>query len=117
MSILCKLLGSSTVLLLFVACATQAPTSLEPNDCDMSWLDESAVSSQKACELRVLAKRCAVADRCYVRCEARGGAATVSGGCEHICTGGGAAQTDEDIVRNGGLYATEESVACYNQAR
>lgn len=84
-------------------------------ECDVSWLDDSALSPQRACELKVLARRCAVSDRCQIRCEESGGARQVAGGCAHVCTSGG--QTEEDVARNGGPYATDESVACYHTVR
>lgn len=79
----------------------------------MSWVKDEAVGRQKACALRVLAKRCAVSDRCYIACEANGGAPNVGGGCAHICMN--AAQTDEEIARNGGPYMTQEAADCYNR--
>lgn len=115
MTILRKLFVPSTAALLLAACATQAPQSFAASGCDVSWLKESRVSSQKACELRALAKRCAVSDRCYINCEAKGGAPEIGGGCLHICMGG--AQADRDIATNGGLFASPESVACFNSDR
>ena len=95
-----------------------APRSSTPSGaCDVSRIDFSQLSPQRTCQLRALAKRCAVSDRCQIECEARGGVQQVGGGCQHICEDGGAGQTDEDIARNGGAYATPESTACYNRPR
>lgn len=101
--------------LLLSGCATSRESGSTAMDCDVSWVGNSQLSPQRACELRALAKRCAVSDRCQIQCEAKGGLPNVGGGCSHACQGGGSAQTDEDIARNGGLYATADSVACYNQ--
>jgi hypothetical protein len=101
--------------LLLSACATQQASSLASKDCDVSWIDEGLVGAVKACELRILAKRCAISDACYIRCEANGGLTLMSGGCGHVCHNG--VQTDEDMAKNGGPYATQESVDCYNESR
>ena len=112
-----------TSFLLLSACASRQPSAVLSKDCDVSWIDESLIAPAKACELRVLAKRCAISDQCYIRCEAKGGFPTVDGvpgiggGCDHVCTGGGGSQTEEDVARNGGHYATQESVDCYNNSR
>lgn len=98
---------------LLAGCATHAPAGTA-QACDVSWVEGSGLSPVRACELRVLARRCAVSDQCQIRCEAVGGAQTVAGGCAHVCSGG--VQTGEDIARNGGTFATQESVACYNDA-
>lgn len=100
-------------ILVLAGCATSRP-GLTAGDCDVSWVGSSALSPPRACELRALAERCAVSDRCQIQCEARGGLPHVGGGCSHVCQGGGGAQTDDDIARNGGTYATAASVACYN---
>lgn len=100
---------------LLAGCATGG-SDTQASECDVSWIEGSRLSSRRACELRVLAKRCAASDRCQIQCESRGGLPNMGGGCAHAC-GGGGAQTDEDIARNGGPLATEESVACYNVAQ
>lgn len=102
------------VLSLLVGCATNRDPSASVVGCDASWIGSSSLSPERACELRVLAKRCAVSDQCQIQCEARGGSPHIGDGCGHGCQGGGGAQTDEDVANNGGLYATAESVACYN---
>ena len=109
----CKALGI-VFLFLLAGCVTSGEPGAAATGCEVSWIGSSSLSPQRACELRVLAKRCAVSDRCQIQCEARGGAPSIGGGCSHICEGGGASQTDDDIAKNGGLYATVESVACYN---
>lgn len=103
--------------LLLAACSGRMSQNLSVEECDVSWLKGRPLSPEKSCELRVFAKRCAVSDRCYIACEAKGGAPGIGGGCGHLCSGGGGVQTDDDIAANGGLYATPESVACYNNAR
>lgn len=103
-----------TVLSLLVGCAITSDLSASAVGCDVSWVGSSSLSPGRACELRVLAKRCAVSDQCQIQCEAQGGSPSVGGGCGHICQDRGGAQTDEDIADNRGLYATAESVACYN---
>lgn len=105
-----------TGLLLISGCVTSDKSGSVAMDCDVPWIGNSHLSPQRACELRALAKRCAVSDRCQIQCEAKGGLPNVGGGCSHVCQGGGA-QTDEDIAKNGGLYATADSIACYNQSR
>ncbi len=79
----------------------------------MSWVSDETVGGQKACALRALANRCAASDKCFIACEAKGGAPDIGGGCAHICMN--AAQTDEEIARNGGPYLTQEAAACYNR--
>lgn len=105
------------VLLLLSGCVTNSESGSAAMGCDVSWIGNSRLSPQRACELRALANRCAVSDRCQIQCEAKGGLPNIGGGCSHACQGGGGAQTDEDIAKNEGLYATEDSVACYNQSR
>lgn len=101
---------------LLTGCAT-GEADLAASKCDVSWIDASQLSPQRACELRALAKRCATSDRCQIQCEANGALPNIGGGCAHACSGGGGVQTDEDIARNGGTFATEDSLACQNQAR
>lgn len=116
-----RIIGHLVCILLLLCLSGCAPPGTKLNsvakDCDVSWIEHSQLPAQKACELRALARRCAVSDRCQIQCEAKGGLPNIGGGCSHVCQGGGAAQTDEDIAKNGGLYSTEESIACYNQSR
>jgi hypothetical protein len=94
----CKALGIA-ILSLLAGCVTGGEPGAAAAGCDVSWIGGSSLSPQRACELRVLAKRCAVFDRCQIQCEARGGAPGIGGGCSHICEGGGAAQADDDMQR------------------
>src|SRR5690606_32258060 len=114
-----KVFGFSCIalVLLIVGCATSNEPSVARNECDVSWVGDSSLSSQRACALRALAKRCVISDRCQIQCEAKGGLPNIGGGCAHVCQGGGAAQTDDDMANNGGPYDTPESIACYNQQR
>lgn len=103
---------------LLSGCATSGEkTGATAMGCDVSWITSSQLSPERSCELRALAKRCAASDQCQIQCEAKGGLPNVGGGCSHVCQGGGSGQTDEDIAKNGGAYATPESVACYNRPR
>ena len=109
-------IGVACVCVLVLAgCMTSRQHGVNPA-CDVSWIKEDGrLSSQRACELRALAQRCALSDRCQISCESNGGMSSVGGGCAHVCQGGGAGQTDEDIRRNGGPYHTDASSACYNR--
>ena len=106
-----------SIAILLSGCVTSSEPGPAAMSCDVSWLGGSELSPQRVCELRALAKRCAVSDQCQIQCEAKGGLPSVGGGCSHVCQGGGGVQTKEDIAKNGGLYATSDSVACYNQSK
>ena len=112
-----KLHTAVMTLLLLAACAAHDTSSFTAKPCDLSWLKDGALPEQKACELRVLANRCAVSDQCLIACEAKGGPEYIAGGCAHVCSGGSATQSEADIATNGGTYATSESIKCHNQAR
>lgn len=104
-------------MLVLAGCGARHQIAAHPA-CDVSWIKEDGrLSPQRVCELRALSLRCAVSDQCQISCEANGGLPHVGGGCAHVCQGGGAGQTDEDIRRNGGPYDTDASTACYNRAR
>lgn len=105
------------LVLLLVGCTAVSPGVSYKPECDTSWVDARELHPARKCELRALAKRCNVSDRCQIACEARGGAPLIGGGCAHICTSGSTPMTDEDIAKNGGPTYTAESIACYNDTR
>lgn len=114
MEIALKALGFAVIFMLY-GCSTSDKLGQAAPACDVSWIGGGSLTPQRACELRVLSKRCAVSDQCQIQCEAKGELPHVGGGCSHVCQGGGGAQTDDDIAKGGGSYATAESAACYNQ--
>ena len=106
-------------LLLLSGCVTSTGSGPIAKECDVSWIEDSQLSEQKACQLRALAKRCALSDQCLIQCESRAKTRVlnVGGGCDHVCEGGGAAQTAKDAAANGGYYWTAESNACFSKSR
>lgn len=83
--------------------------------CDVQWLAYSDLSQAQQCELRALAKRCSLSDRCRIRCESRGGVPELSWSCAHMCASGG--QVTEARGRFGEKIddsdsPTTESAAC-----
>ena len=87
--------------------------------CDVQWLESSDLSQAQQCELKALAKRCSLSDRCRIRCERHGGLPETRGGCAHVCVAGrrvteargrfGEELDDSDAP-------TTESAACLDRA-
>lgn len=95
------------------------PTSDPYPRCDVQWLADSDLSPAQQCELKALAQRCSLSDRCRIRCERQGGVPELSWDCAHLCASGG--RVTEARGRFGEAVddrdtPTTESAACLDGA-
>ena len=101
-----------TGLLVSAGCASDPKlSSVYPAACDITALHPADYQADQWCVLDAAAKRCSThSDHCLVTCELAHGAQNVGGGCEHACYG--AANTPENVAKNGGEFSPPAAMAC-----